>query len=468
LDSAFGDGVALTPFGHDQGGRLVTATAAKAGTAPLMQSFTESYSHSDSSWPTGASMENLESVIDATGTTGYAYMADRVTQQVGASAFAWQYDGAGRLAMKSPPTASTELEGYSYDVQDQLTQARVSGGATEYLEYDPSGLPLFRKVGTKGTWYIGTNATVTADVPSTCTGTLSCLPIAGTERVGVHVQLGGTRVATIQAPRQNEAAAPYAEILYYHRDQQGSVVGTSRRAAGVDGVAGARYRYTPWGQLDKVDGVTAASDSELGYTGGLRLGYQPGVVASLTAPQARGLLLLGARVYHAELKRWLQPDTVDGRRYSYTGGDPVNFRDPRGRFPSNGSDIWVNGMNFGSDDLSARMYYEWQTGIGGSGWHFAVGMACLEARIDLATKLLARYSAFAALPVQTQTGLTDILNAFGADANSAAAAYLRALRYKGGVLVASLNGDPPDIGSEPVLMGEQVVNTMPSPPRVHV
>jgi hypothetical protein len=33
---------------------------------------------------------------------------------------------------------------------------------TEFLECDPTGLPLFRKVSTRGTWYIGTNATVLA------------------------------------------------------------------------------------------------------------------------------------------------------------------------------------------------------------------------------------------------------------------------------------------------------------------
>ena len=42
-------------------------------------------------------------------------------------------------------------------------------------------------------------------------------------------------------------------------------------------------------------------------------------------------MLLGARVYHPELKRWLVPDTVDPLRYTYTGGDPVNFIDPSGR-----------------------------------------------------------------------------------------------------------------------------------------
>jgi RHS repeat-associated protein len=125
---------------------------------------------------------------------------------------------------------------------------------------------------------------------------------------------------------------PIANVLYYHRDYQGSVVGTSLRSGGVDGVTGAGYRYTPYGQLDRATNVTAASDSELGYTNGLRLLWKAGTAPAL--PQTPGLVLLGARVYHAELKRWLQPDTVDALRYTYTGGDPVNFIDPSGRAAS--------------------------------------------------------------------------------------------------------------------------------------
>jgi hypothetical protein len=36
-------------------------------------------------------------------------------------------------------------------------------------------------------------------------------------------------------------------------------------------------------------------------------------------------------VYHAELKRWLQPDTVDPQRYTFVGGNPANYVDPSGR-----------------------------------------------------------------------------------------------------------------------------------------
>ena len=120
--------------------------------------------------------------------------------------------------------------------------------------------------------------------------------------------------------------------------------------------------------------MTALTDSELGYTGGLRLGWKAGVVPAL--PQAPGLVLLGARVYHPELKRWLVPDTVDPLRYTYTGGDPVNFIDPSGRMMleigksegqrktiSNWDDFSLHGSGSASFDWS------WYRRNGGSIWY---------------------------------------------------------------------------------------------------
>ncbi len=92
------------------------------------------------------------------------------------------------------------------------------------------------------------------------------------------------------------------------------------------GRVGVKYRYGPYRELDREEVVDAGGESELGYTGGLRLGWTPG-------SQVGSLLLLGARVYHAELRRWVQADTVEIARYAYVGGDPVNLVDPTGRAP---------------------------------------------------------------------------------------------------------------------------------------
>jgi len=335
----------------------VTASATAAGSSALAQAFTESYRHGAATWGADSSVGNLGQVTDATGMTDYAYLADRVAEQKGAKNYLFQYDHAGRLTSRRPTGANTsaaEVEGYGYDVEDRLRMAKA-GTVREYLDYDPTGLPLFRVTqvltaagvvtAATGTWYVGKSATLTAPVGTSCTGVASCTPTA-TPTVGVHLLMGGTRIATVRAAA-GTGADPIANVLYYHRDYQGSVVGTSLRSGGVDGVVGAGYRYTPYGQLDRATNVTAASDSELGYTNGLRLLWRPGITPA--TPQAPGLVLLGARVYHAELKRWLQPDTVDALRYTYTGGDPVNFIDPSGRTmqdPSGTPSVAISNWDF--------------------------------------------------------------------------------------------------------------------------
>ncbi len=272
---------------------------------------------------------------DVTGTTDYAYQGDRATTLTGALPASISYDHAGRAT--SRVAAGLEAEGFVHDTLDRLTQVRRNGVVTEILEYAPTGEPVFRKLGTHGTWSVGAVGTVTGTVAAGCTGidtvliplASRCTPVAGTVKVAAHVQVAGGRVASIKAAA-GAGLDPVSEVLYYHRDMQGSVVATTYRTAGLSGAMGARFRYTPYGQLDRAENVTTLSDSELGYTGGLRLGYAAG------AAQQGSLVLLGARVYHAELKRWLVPDTVDGRRYTYVGGDPVNFVDPSGRMAIEG------------------------------------------------------------------------------------------------------------------------------------
>jgi RHS repeat-associated protein len=328
-------------YTYDESGRLATAKATRVGPAAISQGYGQSYSASDPAWTMpGASLENLQSVTDAGGTITYQYAGDRVTALTGATAATMAYDHAGR--MTSRVAASVEVEGFVHDSLDRLTTIRRNGAVSEVLEYAPTGEPVFRKLGTQGTWYVGAVATVTGTVAVSCTGidtvlipaASRCVAVVGTEKVSAHVQVAGGRVASIRAAAGTGVELdPVTEVLYYHRDMQGSVVATTYRSGGQNGFLGAKYRYTPYGALDRTENVTATTDSELGYTGGLRLGYAAGVA------QQGNLVLLGARVYHAELKRWLVPDTVDGRRYTYAGGDPVNFVDPSGRMPIDGHSL---------------------------------------------------------------------------------------------------------------------------------
>jgi RHS repeat-associated protein len=112
-------------------------------------------------------------------------------------------------------------------------------------------------------------------------------------------------------------------VVYYHRDRRGDVVATTANG----GLMGVSYRYLPSGQLDKIldangNPLAAGSEdqivaSELGFIGGLKL--------------SGGLIHLKARVYSPVLRRFLQPDTIDFRRYTYAHGDPLNYSDPSGR-----------------------------------------------------------------------------------------------------------------------------------------
>lgn len=145
----------------------------------------------------------------------------------------------------------------------------------------------------------------------------------GTSRIGyAHIRLGDRRLASFWAAT---AGGTGNGMIYYHRDRRADVVATT--AGG--GTMGLSYRYLPSGQIDKIvdaNGNTVilgseqqAVASELGFIGGIKL--------------SGGLLHLKTRVYSPAIRRFLQPDTLDARRYTYAGGDGLNFRDPSGRDP---------------------------------------------------------------------------------------------------------------------------------------
>ncbi len=303
-------------YGYDANGRLERARAIPPAAPPaLAQSYDEQYSFTDPSWAASATVGNLERVTRSAGgvatTDDYTYADDRVTSISRGTAMVASYahDESGRVTQE---TTSTGWRTTGFDVEGHLKSVRRSSGLDEDLEYDPWGGLMFRKVGGKVTYYVGNLATVTGEVTPGCTG-YGCQ--ATNVKVAVHALLGGTRIATVRAPVAGSAADPAGDVLYYHRDRLGSVVATTW----TGGVVGARYRYLPYGQLDRVEGDEALYGSDLGFTGGLKL--------------TGALLHLRARVYDTELKRFLQPDEAEIERYTYAGGDPVNLIDPNGTRP---------------------------------------------------------------------------------------------------------------------------------------
>jgi len=98
----------------------------------------------------------------------------------------YAHDHAGRLVQKTDGASGAALEQFGFDVEGHLKTVTRSGVTAETLAYDPGGALLFRKVGAKGTWYVGEFATVTADVSGTCPGT-GCT--ATNVQVGEHVLL---------------------------------------------------------------------------------------------------------------------------------------------------------------------------------------------------------------------------------------------------------------------------------------
>lgn len=225
-------------YSYDANGRLATA-AASGGTGTLAQSYSQLYSFTDAAWPAGATVGNLERVTASGVATHYDYLQDRLvstSNAAGATLTTNLHDHAGRLTSKR--TAGVETEGFAYDVQDQLRQVRRNGEVTEKLEYDPTGAPLYRMVGSQVVYYVGPFATVTALANTGCTGYGCTQGVAGVQ-VAAHVILAGSRIASVRA----------ANVLYYHRDWQGSVVATTYTGGNV----GVKYRYTPYGQLDRTD-----------------------------------------------------------------------------------------------------------------------------------------------------------------------------------------------------------------------
>ncbi|HEX8065684.1 MAG TPA: DNRLRE domain-containing protein [Thermoleophilaceae bacterium] len=230
-----------------------------------------------------------------------------------ANRLCWRVGGTEPDADCTPtPTGATT---YAYDTSGNLDTS--SGGLN--LDYNSKGQTTSMTGLSGGTAttmsYAGTNQFERFTAGST-TFTNNALG-AGAETTGT---------STTYYRRDNEGglhserlASTGNPVYYYAFDGLGSVSALTDSA----GAAPATYTYEPYGE-------TTASGTAPST-------HNPWRYASSYFDAGTGFYKMGMRYYHPTLMRWTQQDSreqpldpVQSNRYSYVGGDPIDYADPNG------------------------------------------------------------------------------------------------------------------------------------------
>ena|GEM_PF-3132555 len=200
----------------------------------------------------------------------------------------YQYDPNGNRT--SAPTY-----GYSYDVENHLTQLTQGGNVVLQNTFDGDGTRLMRVANGTTTHYIG----------------------------DWYESNPNTSVATVYYPFNGQAVAMKtgSTLSYLHRDQVGSVVAISDASGNEVGSA----RYWPFGGARL---TTGSLPTDRLFTGQIRdLGDDR-------------LYFFKARYYDATIGKFVQPDPfapVVGKppslnRYAYADNNPLRYRDSTGHY----------------------------------------------------------------------------------------------------------------------------------------
>jgi RHS repeat-associated protein len=149
---------------------------------------------------------------------------------------------------------------------------------------------------------------------------------------------GGTAIANIdrqylEQGEQRKSAGTWASYYYTH-DHLGSI----REVMNSDGSLAARYDFDPYGKRQ-------SQYQSAAYSGGCDLGFTGHITQASPVPGQSELVLTLFRAYDPQLGRWLSCDPLGEKGgmnlYGYVLGNPVNFRDPNGKFPSA---VWWGGF----------------------------------------------------------------------------------------------------------------------------
>lgn len=136
----------------------------------------------------------------------------------------------------------------------------------------------------------------------------------------------GYSAPVVDKKTYNTAGTAQEQMLYLHRDYQGSIVAITNDAGAIL----EKRQFDAWGDIIKVqdgNGNALAGETILdrGYTGHEHL-------------QSVGLINMNGRLYNPKLHRFLQPDnyvqdasnTQNYNRYSYVLNNPLKYTDPSG------------------------------------------------------------------------------------------------------------------------------------------
>jgi RHS repeat-associated protein/uncharacterized repeat protein (TIGR01451 family) len=300
-------------YTYDLNGRLVAIASKLGGTT--VQNLTQAFDTNG----------QVASRTDAAGPTTFTHDADGRLTSVGApgaAAQAYAYDAAGNrtsgpFSSNSIYNAADELTSdtgftYTYDAEGQRTSKtdRATGATTRYLYNGAQQLTSIQYADGTATTYtydaLGRRSTVSAG------GTTTAYVYDGldTRLEYGSAGLAASYVGASQIDRPLEMTRG-ANSYYYLQNFQGSVTGL----ANSSGTIAATYSSDAFGVPTSPQ---APVTNPFTYTG-------------REYDAKSGLYYNRARYYEPTTGSFISQDPIKaGHRYSYTGGDPVDFSDPGG------------------------------------------------------------------------------------------------------------------------------------------
>jgi len=335
LATAYPNKAAIS-FAYDAANRLTSVANSIRGVPAVVIAYTLD----------GVGNRTKESVDGVATAFGYDALNQLASVQLGPLKGTWTYDAVGNRLKQTSPLGTVA---YTYDAGDRL----LTAGLAKYT-YDNNGNQVAKTSG-KLTWtyaYDAANRLVQAlgyGMNSTFGYDGDGNRISQTNGSSTYSYLNDVATAlpvvlNEQGPDGNityayglgliEESSPKFNY-FYHYDGLGSVIALTD----ANGKPQAAYAYDPWGSalLTVTDAV--GTKNKFRFTGEA---LDPGT----------GLYYLRARYYDPGVGRflgkdgfgWLVRDPRTGNKYSYVLSNPVQYRDPSGRFPTSVvqffADLW--------------------------------------------------------------------------------------------------------------------------------